>query len=178
MAIIAIAQRKLFTLETSQLSQRMVPMELYGVSHADVQTLADMPHHFLCSISLLPMTGPVYLLDGSGPATASDTTPIYDYESIDDWIRRGGNTDPMTGVKLVNPVILRPNLPLQREIAEWCRQHDVPYKPRQWSKDTEVPVAPRMSCARQLLKASKAVGRFLTSTFPHHPFQTYQYATK
>jgi len=178
MAIRSIAQRKLFALEYSQISQRRVPAQSSSMGHAEDQALADMPLHFICSISLQPMTGPVYFLDGSGPATVKDTTSIYDYESIDNWIQQGGNTDPLTGVKLENPVILRPNLALQREIAEWCRQHNVPYEPRQWTKDTEVAVAPRMSCARQLLKAVKAVGRFLISTSPNHPFEAYEFATK
>ena len=91
----------------------------------------------------------------------------------------GGNTDPMTGVKLVNPVILRPNLALQREIAAWCREYGVPYTPRQWTKDSgKTKTSSKRSCSRQLLAAGRAVGKFLVSRSPNHPFESYQYATK
>lgn len=84
----------------------------------------------------------------------------------------------MTGVKLVNPVILRPHLALQREIAEWCMERDVPYTPRQWTKSTTENVAKKLSCSRQIYKAVKALNRFLTNKSPSHPFETYQYASK
>lgn len=33
--------------------------------------------------------GPVFLLDGSGPASVKSTTSVYDYDSINSWIQQG-----------------------------------------------------------------------------------------
>jgi len=82
----------------------------------------------------------------------------------------------------VNPVILRPNLALQREIAAWCLQNDVPYTHRPCTQGpAEASIAgrtTRRSCSRQLFAAAKGLGKLLTHKSPHHPFESYQYATK
>ena len=82
----------------------------------------------------------------------------------------GGDTDPLSGVKLVYPIILRPNLELQQEIEVWSHQQDLPYTPRQWTSEATEPEAnsrsTRMTSSQKLLAALKAVCKLFLPSSP------------
>ena len=80
----------------------------------------------------------------------------------------GGKACPLTGIKLEQSVVLRPNLCLQSKIAKWAEEHRVPYNPVDFEKEQALKEVESKTTFCQRIKAAlRGVGKVLNSRLPH-----------
>lgn len=82
----------------------------------------EIPHHFICPISLQIMKDPVTVSTGI----------TYDRDSIQRWQSHGqNNTCPVTNQLLPTTSDFTPNHNLRRLIQAWCASDEVPPSTKQ-----------------------------------------------
>ncbi|CAK9193817.1 unnamed protein product [Sphagnum troendelagicum] len=93
----------------------------------------EWPEDFVCPISRCLMADPVVVATGQS----------YERMCIQLWFQRGYRHCFKSGIAIMTPIVLTPNLQLRSAIVVWCDQHQVP-RPR----------VPSLELATELLERS------------------------
>ena len=76
---------------------------------------AEPPEELCCPITLSLFEDPVFLSDGH----------VYSRAAVEDWLRRGNGSSPVTGEPLDSSVPLTPCHFMRGKVVQWCEDNGV-----------------------------------------------------